>query len=103
MRGLCTSEGEKFKNFFALVQEEAQKKGAIFFLESGEGNHFDYGDLGCTDLFGWLIPEAEADEFETIWRKNPHDLDALDEWYDVLGFAKWEVVDGELKIFFKFS
>lgn len=41
MRGLCTSEGEKFKNFFALVQEEAKKKDAIFFLESGDGRDFE--------------------------------------------------------------
>ncbi len=102
MRGLCTSERERFKNFFALVQEEAQKKGAIFFLESGEGNHFDYGDLGCTDLFGWLIPEAEADEFETIWRNNPHDLKALNDWYDESCFARWEKDGGEIKIHFEF-
>ena len=102
MRGLCTSERERFKNFFALVQEEAQKKGAIFFLESGEGNHFDFGDLGCTDLFGWLIPEAEADEFEAIWRKNPHDLQALNDWYDESCFVRWEKVGEKINIRFEF-
>ena len=71
MRGLCTSEGEKFKNFFALVQEEVKKKDAIFFLESGDGRDFEYGDLDCADLCGWLVPEAEADEFEAIWKRNP--------------------------------
>ena len=102
MRGLCTSERERFKNFFALVQEEAQKKGAIFFLESGEGNHFDYGDLGCTDLFGWLTPKADADRFEAIWQKNPHDIEALDAWYDESCFVRWEKDGGEIKIHFEF-
>ena len=102
MRGLCTSEGEKFKNFFALVQEEAKKKDAIFFLESGDGRDFEYGDLDCADLFGWLIPAAEADEFEGIWKKNPRDLKALDRWYDVLGFAEWEMGDGKIEIQFNF-
>lgn len=102
MRGLCTSERERFKNFFALVQEEAQKKSAIFFLESGEGNHFDYGDLGCTDLFGWLIPETEADEFEVMWRKNPHDLKALNNWHDESCFARWEKVGEKINIRFEF-
>lgn len=45
---------------------EAKKHGAIFFLESGDGNDFECGDLDCADLFGWVIQEAEADEFETI-------------------------------------
>lgn len=102
MRGLCTSEGEKFKNFFALVQEEVKKKDAIFFLESGDGRDFEYGDLDCADLCGWLVPEAEADEFEAIWKRNPHDLDALEAWEDVLGFAEWEMADGKIEIRFKF-
>lgn len=54
------------------------------------------------DLFGWLIPAAEADEFEGIWKKNPHDLKALNRWYDVLGFAEWEMVDGKIEIQFNF-
>lgn len=103
MRGLPEPEGDKFLRFFTLVQEAAKEQGAIFFLETGDGHDFENDEMEGENLFGWLIPEAEADRFEEIWRRNPHDLDALDEWYDVLGFAKWEVADGTMRIFFKFN
>ena len=102
MRGICTPETDKFKNFFALVQAEAKKHGAIFFLESGDGNDFEYGDLDCADLFGWVIQEAEADEFETIWKNDPHDSEALDAWYDESCFVRWEKDGEKIKIRFEF-
>lgn len=102
MRGLCTLETEKFKNFFALVQEEAKKQDAVFFLESGDGNDYECGDLDCADLFGWLIPKADADRFEAIWKKNPHDIEALDAWYDESCFVRWEMTDGNIKLRFVF-
>lgn len=101
-RGLLYSEGEKFFRYFALVQEAAKKYDSIFFLETGEGHDLVNDELDCEDLFGWLVPEAEADEFEAIWRDDPHDLEALAAWDDVLGFAIWEMVDGKLHIYFRF-
>ncbi len=66
MRGLPEPEGDKFLRFFTLVQEAAKEQGAIFFLETGDGHDFENDDLDGADLFGWVIQEAEADEFETI-------------------------------------
>ena len=102
MRGVPEPEGDKFLRFFKLVQEAAKEQGGIFFLETGDGHDFENNEMEGEDLFGWLVPEAEADEFEAIWKKNPHDLDALEAWEDVLGFAEWEMVDGKIKIQFKF-
>ena len=102
MRGLPEPEDDKFLRFFTLVQEAAKEQGAIFFLETGDGHDFHNDEMEGEDLCGWLVPEAEADEFEAIWKKNPHDLDALEAWEDVLGFAEWEMADGKIKIQFKF-
>ena len=102
MRGLPEPEGDKFLRFFTLVQEAAKEQGAIFFLETGDGHDFENDEMEGEALFGWLVPEAEADEFEAIWQKNPHDLKALGKWYGVLGFAEWEKVDGKIKITFNF-
>ena len=40
MRGLKTQEGKKFERFFNMVQEEAAKQDAVFFLGCGEGRDF---------------------------------------------------------------
>ena len=103
MRGLCTPESGKFKDFFERAgQRTARNQGAVFFLQCGEGRDFKCGDLEGMDLFGWLVPEAEADEFEAMWERNPNDFEALSAWNDMLCFAEWEMADGKIEIQFKF-
>ena len=38
MQGLKKQEGNKFERFFAVVQSQAKKSGAVFFLFAGEGH-----------------------------------------------------------------
>ena len=36
MQGLRTQENDKFCRYFAIVQAEAEKRDAVFFLEAGD-------------------------------------------------------------------
>lgn len=85
MRGLRTREGNRFEKFFQLVQNEAEKQGAVFFLECGEGNEFSAHSMEGEDLRGWLIPEGQADKFEHEWKNS----DPGDEWEDNIAWALW--------------
>ncbi len=85
MRGLRTQEGNEFEKFFQLVQAEAEKRQAVFFLECGEGNDFSTDGIEGEDLRGWLIPEGQADKFEREWSKG----DPGDEWEDNIAWALW--------------
>lgn len=60
------SNDEAFMRYWQLVQEAAAKQGMVFFLEAGDGNDFELGDVEGADLSGWLVPVAEADEFREL-------------------------------------
>ena len=85
MRGLRVQEANEFLNFFRFVQDEAEKQGAVFFLECGEGNNVFADGIECEDLRGWLIPEEQAEKFERDWKKG----DPGDEWEDNIAWALW--------------
>ncbi len=86
MRGLRTQETKKFNAFFELVQNKAQTRGAVFFLESGDGNEFTTEAMEGEELQGWLVPEQEAAAFERIWLDGKED----DEWVDFFCWVKWK-------------
>lgn len=48
-------ESDKFISFLNLVQAEAAKHDAVFFVENGEGEIFENDEMECEDLFGWFI------------------------------------------------
>ncbi len=101
MRGLKTNEGKKFEKFFELVQTEARKQNGVFFLSSDEGNNKETEEMEISDLSGWLIPDAQAKEFEKIWEKSS-DSDELDSWSEkFFTFAFWTEINGEIAIKFK--
>jgi len=85
MRGLKTQEGKKFERFFGLIQQEAAKKKAVFFLECGEGHDFSTDHLEGEDLRGWLIPNTQADRFEKEWKAGSPG----EEWADYIAWATW--------------
>lgn len=85
MRGLRKPEGKKFDAFFRLVQHEAEKRNAVFFLDCGEGRDFETDSIEGEDLRGWLIPSEKADTFEKEWLTgNP-----ADEWANEIAWAIW--------------
>jgi hypothetical protein len=86
MRGLRTQETNKFKRFFSIVQDAAQKKNSVFFLDAGDGNDFETDNLEGENLMGWLIPEEKLSDFEKEWNKG----DVSDDWSDFYCWAIWE-------------
>ena len=100
MRGLKTQEGSKFNRFFQLVQDEAQKKNAVFFLLSGEGRDIVLPNLEGEDLSGWLIPADRADEFEKDWQISDSS-EHLKKWDDYFLWAEWKEQNGVISIQFK--
>lgn len=71
---------DKFDAFMEIVQSEARKKGARFFISSGEGHELITETLECEDLFGWLIPLDREKEFisekskKSSMKKNGNNL-----------------------------
>ncbi len=89
MIGLRTCEGKKFEKFFELVQQEAKKKGGVFFADCGEGNEFSNDHMEGENLSGWLIPIEIAEEFEKefLEKTDPEG------WDKFLCWALWENAD----------
>ena len=97
MQGLRTQESDRFRHFFSLVQAEAEKRDAVFFLQAGDGNDYETDDLECEDLMGWLIPKDKIPEFEPIWKA----FQVMDDWTDYFQWAEWYVEDGAVHVQFK--
>ncbi|MBO5664245.1 MAG: hypothetical protein J6V82_04505 [Clostridia bacterium] len=84
MKGLRTQETNKFQKYFSIVQEAAEKKDCVFFLDAGDGRDFETETLEGEDLMGWLIPKNRVDEFEEEWEAG----EVSDDWS---GFYKWAI------------
>ena len=97
MRGLKTQEGIKFERFFNIVQKEAAKQDAVFFLGCGEGRDLSTNEMEGEDLMGWFIPEADASIFEIEWEKE----DISERWNNFVRFAIWKKDDKGISISFK--
>lgn len=87
MRGLRKREDAKVERFFAVVQQEARKRKAVFFADAGEGRDFITDDMEGEDLSGWLIPMEDADAFEPLWKNGDSPMDG--KWGDMFCFAIW--------------
>ena len=68
-QGLRIQENRKFLNFWEIVQKEASKHDAVFFLDSGEGNEIVTSEINAEDLSGWLIPKSKVEEFDILFKK----------------------------------
>lgn len=97
MKGLRTQESEKFRKFFSLIQEEAEKQKAVFFADAGDGNDFETPLMEGENMMGWLIPEEQAEEFEPLWESNAVD----DHWTDFFKWAVWSMSGNDIKITFE--
>lgn len=86
--------------YLNYVAEQAQKRGKIFFLDSGEGNDFLDPKTGwyIENLSGWLINSTEREKFLAAQENGTADDDFADSYV----FAKWsKTADGKLHITFK--
>lgn len=63
MTGLRTREPLGFEKFMEKVQQAAETKGCVFFLDSKEGHEQVKNGLIASDCSGWLVPIGEAEEF----------------------------------------
>ncbi|MCL2111318.1 MAG: hypothetical protein FWH32_03530 [Clostridiales bacterium] len=101
MQGLRKPEDKNFENFVGLVQDEAAKKDAVFFVDCEERHERLLGDLDMSDLSGWLIPKGSESEFEPKWKKAGVLDDLPHKWDDRFCFAEW-AQDSEGQVEIKF-
>ena len=94
MQGLRTREDERFVEFFNLVQKEARKKNCVFFLDFGECKDIEFKNMIIDDLFGWLIPQGKADNFETLFNNEKISR----EWDRYCCWVLPNIEDGKLSI-----
>ena len=88
-QGLRMQENKKFLNFWEIVQKEASKHNAVFFLDSGEGNEIETSDINAEDLSGWLVPKNQAEEFDVLFKK--FDKSAISNKFDnFYMIASWQ-------------
>lgn len=86
MIGLRTCEGNKFENFFKIVQKAADMQNCVFFLDCGECHFFENEVMEGEDLRGWLVPKEKADEFNTDFLKH----NDRDDWERYICWAVWK-------------
>ena len=101
MRGLKTHESDKFKRFWAKIQEQAACEGCVFFGFSGEGRDFETDDMEGEDFSGWLIPVNAADSFERKWLEGDPALFELEIDGGRFTYAIWVEKGCSISIEFK--
>lgn len=97
MRGLRTQENEAFLRFFNIVQQEAKKKDSVFFCDCGQGDESIKDGIECESMFGWLIPENDAERFEKEEFIPDRILESSNDFY--VG-AEYKI-DGDITIQFR--
>jgi hypothetical protein len=100
MRGLKTEEDDKFIKFFNLVQLQAGKQDAVFFLDCGEGNEVETDEISGENLSGWLVPNNKAAQFEQEW-KSHNGVFYSTKWDKFFCWALWKNSRGNINISFK--
>lgn len=96
MKGVIFLNEEPYINF---VLKEADKKGKIFIIDSGEGNDFIDEKTGwyVEDFSGWLIQKNQVD----LFLKTRTDNNAYEVFGDDYVFAKW-IKNGDLSLTVEF-
>ncbi len=89
---------EKFNRFLELVKNQARKQGKYFFVDDGEGNEAEVGEMIVQNLSGWLIAETEKTEFEEIWKTGDDTGERFD---DEFIYVVWtQGADGKVNVEF---
>ena len=94
-------QDEDFLKFFNVVQKEAKKQRAVFFLECEEGNEGTVDNIKCMNFTGWLIPNEFAKTFNDLFLSYSDAVDD-DEWDKFCVAEEWSKNrEGELTINFR--
>ena len=92
------NEEVKFNRFLEMVKAEARKRDMYFFLDDGEGNEAELGELFAQNLSGWLIEADKKDEFEAIWKNGDDPGETYDENFTYVVWS--QSGDGKITIEF---
>ena len=94
---------EKLDRYFQLVQQEAAKFNAVYFVKdiSDEENIGIEEEFYIAELYGWLIPKSKASQFKSIWKNAPVlNSNHFPEWQKYERSVEWEKQNGEINITF---
>lgn len=95
MTGLRTREPLGFEKFMEKVQQAAETKGCVFFLDCKEGHEQVKNGLIASDCSGWLVPAEEAEEFNAEYM----DFSECDCWDKYFAWETWyEAAKGNILI-----
>ena len=97
MKGLRTEENDRFLRYFEIVQSYAKKQNSVFFMNFGQCDDIVFKDMELDCLFGWLIPNDMADNFEKIYLKSKVD----DSWDDFCVWVTPIIESSKLSIIFE--
>ena len=93
------------ENYIVLVNAEAAKHGATFYVNCGEGREFINRYYDGEDISGWLIPDDKNQEFESELATIPKGrvLSAVvdEKWDDYFCTATWGLDDEVIKVSFE--
>ena len=100
MLGLRTEDSKEFLKFFEFVQECANKRDCVFFLDFGECKDISFKDMIIDDLFGWLIPKNKVYEFNKKYLNWSIGDKDDNKWDKYLVWCIPEIENNNLKINF---
>ena len=93
-------EKKKFVKYFEFVQQEASKKGYVFFLDSQDSFDVEYDGMIVFDMYGWYIRKDSKDceEFIRIFENFEEKNQSY--WSKYCLFCEYEIKDGKLSVRF---
>ncbi|MCI1318777.1 MAG: hypothetical protein LKG38_05490 [Atopobiaceae bacterium] len=70
-----------------------RQRGERFFFDTSDGDTFNIAGQHLIGLYGWIVPESEAERFEKEWKSEADlkDPEFGDKWYQTI---IWEDRDG---------
>ena len=91
-------EKKKFVKYFEFVQQEASKKGYVFFLDSQDSFDVEYDGMIVFDMYGWYIRKDSKDceEFIRIFENFEEKIQSY--WSKYCLFCEYEIKDGKLSV-----
>lgn len=73
-----------------IANDHLAKRGSRFYFSEVDVEQKIIGGSHCCDMFGWVVPDEDADRFERLWlSRDCDDIDEFDyvsvEWKDENG------------------